>query len=50
MIGDSVFDEEAAKAIDIEFLGVTYGYGFTKDDRYILKKTADSPRDILKNM
>ena len=34
LIGDSIFDYEGAKAAGVDFVGVTYGFGFTPDEKY----------------
>ena len=47
VIGDSIFDQKAAKALGLKFIGVTYGYGFVKDDSNSLEKCATSSVKIL---
>lgn len=34
LIGDSSYDAEAARAIGLDFVAVTYGFGFKKEDDY----------------
>lgn len=33
MVGDSTVDSEGAKAAGVDFIGVTYGFGFTPDEK-----------------
>ena len=47
MIGDSVYDQEAADKIGADFIGVTYGYGFSDEDVDSLEMIAESPVEIL---
>lgn len=47
VVGDSDYDLNAATAVNAEFIGVTYGYGFTKKDEKRLNKIANSPEGIL---
>ncbi len=51
MVGDSLYDAIGAKKAAVDFVPVTYGYGFTSNDEieanpYIM--VADSPIQILK--
>lgn len=51
MIGDSLHDAKGAQALGLDFIGVTYGFGFrTKEDVYMYPAAgcADVPSDILK--
>ena len=51
MIGDTAHDAEAARQLGIDFLGVTYGFGFkTEKDvlEYTSLRTASEAKDILK--
>lgn len=43
LVGDSAYDREAAIAIDANFIGVTYGLGFSVEDKYSLDNPADTP-------
>lgn len=45
MIGDTVGDQEAARATDVDFLGITYGFGFIKGKADC--RTADSCEKII---
>lgn len=50
MVGDSISDAEGARSIGIDFLGVTYGFGFeTASDVMNIGAVgyADEPRQIL---
>lgn len=33
-VGDSIFDYEGAQKVGMDFIGVTYGFGFREDERY----------------
>lgn len=35
LIGDSMYDAKGAKSADIDFIGVTYGFGLRKEEQYI---------------
>lgn len=51
MVGDSLHDAKGAQAMGLDFIGVTYGFGFrTKEDvfSYPAAGYADVPLDILK--
>lgn len=53
MIGDSEFDGLGAKACDMDFMAVTYGYGIkSKDDLTDIPYVAiaNSPQEILENL
>ena len=45
MVGDSINDAEGAKNARIDFLGVTYGYGFSSSEVYPFA-VAKRPKDI----
>lgn len=47
MIGDTEYDLIGAREAEVDFLGVTYGFGFTKNDKYNNACIA-TPMDILK--
>lgn len=50
MIGDSYHDADGARQVGIDFIGVTYGFGFqTKEDINQISCSffADTPRDLL---
>lgn len=51
MVGDTIFDVEGAKAVGIDCMGVSYGYGDKED---MLKEgavsVADSAEDLLKDI
>jgi len=47
VIGDSVFDQMAAKTFGLKFIGVTYGYGFVKNDTCECKSSVIIPTEIL---
>lgn len=44
MIGDTTNDMNSARAIGIDFIAVTYGFGFRKGD---IEPSADSPKELL---
>lgn len=49
MIGDTVHDAQAASALAMDFLGVTYGFGFKKAQdvaEYTALQAADTVKDI----
>ena len=51
MIGDSDNDEKGAEILGIDFIGVTYGFGFTSKNDVLGKTTvgvADTPKEIIK--
>ena len=51
MVGDSMHDAKGAQDLGMDFIGVTYGFGFrTKEDVYAYPAIghADMPVDILK--
>lgn len=37
-VGDSIFDYEGANALGMDFIGVTYGFGFKKNDTFFEDK------------
>lgn len=51
MVGDTIFDVEGAKAVGIDCMGMSYGYGDKED---MLKEgavsVADSAEDLLKDI
>lgn len=50
LIGDSEFDAQGAKQAGVDFLAVTYGFGFSDKEacrRENIQKIAESPADIL---
>lgn len=47
MIGDTSGDEQAAQECDIDFMAVTYGFGFKKEKISKNNFSADSTREIL---
>ena len=47
MIGDTDYDYLGAKEVGVDFLGVTYGFGFIRGRDYPFK-TVDSPVELLK--
>ena len=51
MIGDSNSDEKGAEILGVDFIGVTYGFGFTSKNDVLGKTTvgvADTPKEIIK--
>jgi phosphoglycolate phosphatase len=51
MIGDTYYDSIGASKLRIDFIAVTYGYGFRKDDDFSKIhsiKNVDSPNEIIK--
>ncbi|MGN0509461.1 MAG: HAD hydrolase-like protein, partial [Ruminococcus sp.] len=48
LVGDSEYDAYGADAADVDFLGVSYGFGIRKYERKSkLFPIADSPEDVL---
>ena len=47
MIGDTMHDLGAARALDMDFIGVTWGYGFKSDDIKNDWIQVNYPSDIL---
>lgn len=49
MIGDTTHDSSGAFELGIDFIGVTYGFGFRKEDRnnHSFTGMADNPGEIL---
>lgn len=50
MIGDTMHDAEAAKQLDMDFLGVTYGFGFKTPEEvaaYTTIQACNIPENIL---
>lgn len=47
MIGDSNYDYLGAVEAGVSFIGVSYGFGFKKNDKYDFSM-ASNPRDILR--
>ncbi len=48
MVGDSLYDFEASKALNCDFIGVRYGYGFTDDT--VPKKPCVGMFDTVENI
>ena len=50
MIGDTTHDSSGAMDLGIDFIGVTYGFGFTSEDvnKYSFVGIANNPEEILK--
>lgn len=46
LVGDSAYDAYGADAADVDFLGVSYGFGIKKDKKNLFP-IADSPEDVL---
>ena len=47
MVGDTVNDEKGAEVAGVDFIPVTWGFGFNKENTAEGKR-ADQPMDILK--
>lgn len=47
LIGDSEYDQLGAEEVGMDFLGVTYGFGFKPDEKYDFP-SADKSEDITK--
>lgn len=48
LVGDSEYDAYGADAADVDFLGVSYGFGIKKgDNKSQLFPISDSPEDVL---
>lgn len=48
MIGDTIGDKQAAEECGIDFITVTYGYGFSKNTTKEHNFVANQPKEILK--
>ena len=49
MVGDTVNDEKGAEGAGVDFIPVTWGFGFNKENTFEGKR-ADQPMDILKHL
>ena len=49
MVGDTVNDEKGAEGAGVDFIPVTWGFGFNKENAFEGKR-ADQPMDILKHL
>lgn len=49
MVGDSIYDYDGAKESNIDFLGVLYGFGFNKTDKYPFL-TSSTTKEIIKKL
>ena len=53
LVGDSDYDEKGAEASEVDFLGVSYGFGITKDDaklkKYPVVNSTDEIADYIIN-
>ena len=49
LIGDTLYDYEGAKEVGINFIGVTYGFGF-QEGKFYQFKVANSTTDILNHI
>lgn len=48
MVGDTLHDSNGAKELGVDFIGVSYGFGFHGDDAKDIDSMADTPQDILR--
>lgn len=48
MIGDTLHDANGARELGLDFIGVSYGFGFHGPDRDGIAAMADSPMDIIR--
>ena len=50
LVGDSSYDFEGAKEVEMDFIAVTYGFGYSKESRPKVRETdyvAENTQDIL---
>jgi len=48
MVGDTLHDSNGAKERGVDFIGVSYGFGFHGDDAKGIDSMAETPQDILR--
>ena len=48
MVGDTLYDSNGAKELGIDFIGVSYGFGFHGEDAYGIESMAEATKDILR--
>lgn len=47
MVGDTLHDSEGAREIGVDFIGVSYGFGFHGKDAEGVENMANTPEEIL---
>lgn len=48
MVGDTLHDSNGAKELGVDFIGVSYGFGFHGEDVNGIDSMAETPQDILR--
>ena len=48
MVGDTLHDSNGAKELGVDFIGVSYGFGFHGDDAKGIENMAATPKEVLK--
>lgn len=48
MVGDTLHDSNGAKELGVDFIGVSYGFGFHGEDANGIDSMAETPQEILK--
>ena len=48
MVGDTLHDSNGAKELGVDFIGVSYGFGFHGNDAKGIDSMAETPQDILR--
>jgi len=48
MLGDTLHDSNGAKELGVDFIGVSYGFGFHGEDAKGIDSMAETPQDILR--
>lgn len=48
MVGDTLHDSNGAKELGVDFIGVSYGFGFHGEDALGIKFMAETTNDIMK--
>lgn len=48
MVGDTLHDSNGAKELGVDFIGVSYGFGFHGEEAKGIDSMAETPQDILR--
>lgn len=48
MVGDTLHDAKGAKELGVDFIGVTFGFGFHGEDANGITNMANTPEEVLK--
>lgn len=48
MVGDTLHDSNGAKELGVDFIGVSYGFGFHGDEAKGIENMAATPKEVLK--